>query len=197
MTKTKILSLLIPFLSSTEGTNKRSISLRGQVKNNNSVNIQFAAETAHFRGCPPWWFQCFILSPCCISHYWVNQGSSVPHVQLPPSNEPHYGQTKSVPHIGSMRRYFIYRLHFSTSHFPAHAVISCDLTWSDLTPPSQPFADRLEPAATLTSTFLPFAVPARTDWRPDIWRLPATWKEPLQASTGCFSYGKMSCIQQL
>lgn len=109
MTKTKILSFFMPFLSSTEsqGTNKHSISFRGQqVKNNNSVNIQFAAETAHFRGCPPWWFECFILSPCCISHYLVNQGSSVLHVRLPLSNEPHYGRTERVSHMGSMCRFF-------------------------------------------------------------------------------------------
>lgn len=66
ITKTKILSLFMLFLSSIEsrGTNKHSISFRGQVKNSSSVNIQFAAETAHFRSCLPW----FDSHPVAVLH---------------------------------------------------------------------------------------------------------------------------------
>lgn len=170
-----------------QGTNKHYISFRGQqVKNNNSVNIQFAVEAACFPRPSPVMIWVFHLVACCISHYLVNRGSSALHVRLPPSNEPHYGQAEGVLHMGSTWRCFIYRLHSPTSHFPADAVISCDLTWSDLTSPFSVFADRLAPAATLTSTFLSFVLPARTKRRPDICRLSATWKKPLQGSTGCF-----------
>lgn len=174
--KTKIFSFFMPFLSSTEsqGTNKHSISFRGQqVKNNNSVNIQFAAETAHFSR----------PSPVMI---WVFHLATVLHIplfseagQLRAASLTCRCQTSLIipkqrfSHVGSVWRYFIYRLHFSTSHFPADAVISCDLTWSVLTLPFQSLADRLEPPATLASTFLPFALPARTDWRPGICRLSA------------------------
>lgn len=128
------------------------------------------------------------MSPVMI---WVFYPVAVLHVLL--FSEP--GQLYAAHPTAAIKRASLWpneesfseRLYLLTAllslSFPCRC---CHQLWSDLTSPFQYFANRLKPAATLTSTFLPFAAPACTNCKPDICRLSATWKAPLQALASYF-----------